>query len=184
MSTHGPKLREISRHARPTSSPMAGAKTSSSYRRGTSAHSKANSQHSGTKHAVSSAPMPHARIPGQLLSVAETSRINGPERPYTAGATVQSTPRKTPADSLMQSLAEHSSPRRRVRCATCMILPQSPRRGCFASGMLTGRLPDARVFFLASGMLTGRLPDARVFFFSNTRYTSARERYRSRCVIA
>lgn len=122
VSTHGPKLMEISRSvngsppatARPVSSPTSGPKTTSTFRRGVSAPSKPNI------HCTRTAPMPQARIPGKLLSVEESthSHRSSPERPYTAGAAVQSAPHKLPADALMHSLAENSAPQRRVRYAT------------------------------------------------------------------
>lgn len=123
VCTHGPKLREISRHARPISSPTPGAKSTSSYHRGASAPSKARSHHSSAQQSsISSIPIPHARIPGQLLSVEESSRRHGTERPYTAGATVQSNPRNAPSDALMNSLVDSTSCQRRVRCASCILL--------------------------------------------------------------
>lgn len=130
VSTHGPKLREISRQvqlgppngARPISSPAAHhAQTPSSYRRGTSAPSKVHSPHNDNLQ-MGSAPVPHARIPGKLLSVEESARIDSPDRPYTAGAAVQSPHLKSRPDWIIHAPAENTSPQRRVRCAGKYLL--------------------------------------------------------------
>lgn len=130
VSTHGPKLREISRRAAangpeaasssPTSPPVHGDAVRPSYRRGNSAPSKSHNSHSDVQQFIR-APV-CARIPGKLQNAEELSvpLAHALQRPHTAGPTMQvhrSTPRKAPADALLHCLAEHSSQQRRVRYA-------------------------------------------------------------------
>lgn len=130
VSTHGPKLKEISQQARAQSAvpfrdrsnsppPQTTPTRSSNTRRGSSASGVSRSS------LAPGALAPHARVPGRIPGLEE--RVGGgsasqagyvgpgPKRPCTAGATVQSSPIKSPADALVQSLLENTSPQRRAR---------------------------------------------------------------------
>jgi hypothetical protein len=128
VSTHGPKLREISRQSARNSSPptstFARPAAPPTHTRISSAPSKApftsrNTTHSDAFHVrIASTPIHQARSPGQLLSPqgAAIAVSHTPSRPYTAGAAVQSALGK-PAASARYNLMENNSPQRRARYA-------------------------------------------------------------------